>query len=1696
MNSTDTRAPYALTPAQRAIVQRAAWGLLRAEYESYMPDTKSDAVRAYSREVDVRITKIKGERRGAAPKASVEKLIREGILSRPFRSSVVRVTAAGKAALYGRPAPAPVSAIAPVAVPAPVVETSEPATLPKVESEALADLAAGRLASRNGSYYCNGKPVAYDSVSHRVISSLVRTGLAERGESGVLRAPVKYQPRRKPFEADATHEVITSTDGGLSYSLIALPEWAPEDAVKAHEKKRATMLKNAAKRNAGAPKWKPFGKGQITLKARKAPKTDRIPADILKDWSGEVIHDVRCYICGEFDACSCVRDIASAKLAELGGPIVDADGVARGSALLSGTVETTVRHECAGQITLGEDVPESEEPVCADPLLAVYPPLAALEVSPDMVVTELAPGYARVTQWGAEYRIQSNAKGRVTRSYAVTYPKDAAIERDVTWAHALSVITPGSFAHVSFCDDRDLKLIGVWEDTQTRCQMCEAGWAWGRGRTPKLKVRVMGKFDTSVCNGSFHGGLLKLIPKEFTEGLDPVAEAVALVEYAEWVQGTGPEPMTAAERMAAKAGRRRGRTAPAETTTTQQGENIVGRGSLAPKRKVESKVSDILFATDSFPTTALLLGHHYTVTLLAGSYSVTHNASRENLVFTGTDKKGICPSGGQYFPTRPEMKKAILADAVARGEAAEVEEHQDQAEPVAEPQSDAHLPRPMRLALERDTAEELCGECEQYADECVCHDPFAEEIEPERESEVVARFPELARWLTAPSEGERKRVLNLFCGPGGVCVALRQGLNLGVDMLCVDKSADAVKTQQAAGCWAIRADVTTLDPYDPVFAHTTGAIITAPCTDYTDAGKRWGRLAANIDLMGEMWDYVRHAAGRIPMGDGHEHAPNFGVESSFCEPSGATMADARTEVSEAYEGNDGFLMLEIAVWVNGLKSAGAPLEWVAVEQSSKLPEEITGEIRADFQLSGWAMADVTIADAAEYGAPAHRVRTLIVARLEGTDVTLDAPGITTGLADGTGLPEGTVFTTRGARKTSGGNLITVTDQPGPSPTSRARSWDMDVKGGRMTVESMAKWVSMPQDHPVQGSRTSVFQQLADVVMPVMGIALLGMATGTEWRPALGRYLAKQYPALHADTEEISVEVPAGESGQEISVADTEEVSYGLRDGERIRYVGGHESEYAVMLAGDPERWVCGVGADGERMEGDYTFVGPWSHGGKAYSVRYQGKRFASAETAADILPAVRKHAAKNAPAPVKPEPVKPGLYAPVLHVEEGREDKRDECEEDGHRYRWLCVEAEGVSRTLRSYLACGCGGEKLGNFGRSGPSMNQGTQSRPLGIRDASIASALGVASRNSYTCKGPWVVVSEALKRCPVVWDHAESAPVVAVDPAREQKSGVMARLLGENWKPLEATADPVFEDDQEEQPVYAGPLTREQRKAAWRIAAGESAVAVVEPVEDSAPADMMKMPLALEAAPVRLMLEAAPVVLPDTGRGCWEIGARVSYRGSAGRVVSATVGKTIVSMDGAEPGHLEHLEPRALWVEGTEPKPEPLGWFSPVVEPEPLVDVGPDYAELSAAHREARREELEAELLTKEMRFVRPAFYDDDDYELAPPESVDVLTKLTAELLELRRDVEEWGAEVAALAVAEAERVVAEVARDMLAAELLELRREAVAIREALELEVVPVEVPQRVRPRRALFATAVSLSGLLAAGWSEGWSAGMRG
>ncbi|WP_326791461.1 hypothetical protein OHA79_01945 [Streptomyces sp. NBC_00841] len=84
-------------------------------------------------------------------------------------------------------------------------------------------------------------------------------------------------------------------------------------------------------------------------------------------------------------------------------------------------------------------------------------------------------------------------------------------------------------------------------------------------------------------------------------------------------------------------------------------------------------------------------------------------------------------------------------------------------------------------------------------------------------------------------------------------------------MACVDISKDAVATSMAAGCTAICADISVLDPEHPALRYTRILICSPPCTDWARAGKQFGYQKHNLEILSEAIDRAAAAAGNYVM---------------------------------------------------------------------------------------------------------------------------------------------------------------------------------------------------------------------------------------------------------------------------------------------------------------------------------------------------------------------------------------------------------------------------------------------------------------------------------------------------------------------------------------------------------------------------------------------------------------------------------------------------------------------------------------------------------------------------------------------------------------------------------------------------------------------------------------------------------------
>lgn len=334
------------------------------------------------------------------------------------------------------------------------------------------------------------------------------------------------------------------------------------------------------------------------------------------------------------------------------------------------------------------------------------------------------------------------------------------------------------------------------------------------------------------------------------------------------------------------------------------------------------------------------------------------------------------------------------------------------------------------------------------------------------------------------------RTLSLFAGPGGMDEAARI---LGVDLgptLGVEINPDACATARAAGSPRIQADVSTLNPAD--FPTVTGLIVTPPCPTFSAAGKGSGR--------GDDYQTALDAITDLGTGCtcGYEHAR-------------ATVEDVRTA-----------LVIEAARWAFGLPN----VQWLICEQVPALEhlwEDLTAELTSgtydgedqdeESDYPGWVWADVVTVDAADYGAAARRTRTFLLARRYwdcaapvsarpgSLSVHPSSPIPQVTAADALGWPAGEHMRTRGNRKATGGNLFS-TDGPSWCMTGKARSWERDSDGERMSTCDAGAMTGFPRDYPWQGSRSSQFQQAGDVVSPLCGAAVLGTVLGIEWEPAV------------------------------------------------------------------------------------------------------------------------------------------------------------------------------------------------------------------------------------------------------------------------------------------------------------------------------------------------------------------------------------------------------------------------------------------------------------------------------------------------------------------------------------------------------------------------------------------------------------------
>ncbi|GAA2439346.1 DNA cytosine methyltransferase [Streptomyces glaucus] len=393
----------------------------------------------------------------------------------------------------------------------------------------------------------------------------------------------------------------------------------------------------------------------------------------------------------------------------------------------------------------------------------------------------------------------------------------------------------------------------------------------------------------------------------------------------------------------------------------------------------------------------------------------------------------------------------------------------------------------------------------------------------------AAANPWPAEWLLAPLPGDPIRVVELFAGPGGWSEGIAAVLGVKVDAVGVDISPDACATARAAGHRRICADVTTLDPEHIALRHTGAVIISPPCPTFSPAGKLSGLEAQNIAILCEAIGYVSEAAGTMPITDidcddlypDLDECPmcaEHGYHVGYRERSGATWDEVRAEAAGVTDPRIA-LMLEVVIWPIALQAAGAPIRWMAMEQSSNLPEEILDDLAVEFYSSEWKYASREVLEAADYGLPSRRKRVYMIATRWYSGATRTVrirPLPATSMAQALGWEPGERINTRGNRpvdpktgRAKGGNTFSA-DGPSWCLTGKSRTWKRERDGYRLTAAEAGLLVGFRRSYPWHGSRSSAFQQAADVVSPVMAAVVLSGVLGGLGEALVRDYLAQLY----------------------------------------------------------------------------------------------------------------------------------------------------------------------------------------------------------------------------------------------------------------------------------------------------------------------------------------------------------------------------------------------------------------------------------------------------------------------------------------------------------------------------------------------------------------------------------------------------------
>lgn len=385
-------------------------------------------------------------------------------------------------------------------------------------------------------------------------------------------------------------------------------------------------------------------------------------------------------------------------------------------------------------------------------------------------------------------------------------------------------------------------------------------------------------------------------------------------------------------------------------------------------------------------------------------------------------------------------------------------------------------------------------------------------------------------------------VLDGCAGPGGWSWGIKH--YLGLHDLGIEWDDAAVATRKAAELETEQADVSTFD-LRPYLGKVWGLLFSPPCTLFSEAGTRIGRLVLDV-----LADGIR----RVMRGeDCREEIRErvFPVALGAQEKRDAKKPEAKRRDREALEAaarEDAFiacLVLEPARYLWALLSAQDPevsFEWTALEQvPAALP--LWQVYAQELRLLGWSVW-TGILNAADYGVGQSRRRAILIAsavrKVAPPEPTHAEDGGVEDLFGGFRAPWRTMAETLGwgatdrpAPTVTSGGAKTGGAEPFPTNARKAlreahdrKAWawkrpattvqadsriappgHRDRAGGeaqfgpetiRISVREAGLLQSFPGNHPWQGGKNKGHEQAGNAVPPLLAAHVVSAASGVPF----------------------------------------------------------------------------------------------------------------------------------------------------------------------------------------------------------------------------------------------------------------------------------------------------------------------------------------------------------------------------------------------------------------------------------------------------------------------------------------------------------------------------------------------------------------------------------------------------------------------